>query len=60
MDGGISGDIPCLESKSGIRVVGSIPTPSAKYVARSSNGRTLGSDPSTRGSNPRRASKNNG
>lgn len=35
---------------------GSIPAVSTKIIARSSNGRTLGSDPSNRGSNPRRAS----
>jgi hypothetical protein len=36
LDGGISGDITCLESKSGIRVVGSIPTPSAKFFKNNS------------------------
>ena len=33
--------------------VGSSPTKDTKIIARSSNGRTLGPDPSNRGSNPR-------
>lgn len=37
-------------------VAGSSPAKDTKFIARSSNGRTLGSDPSNRGSNPRRAS----